>query len=255
MKAVGLKPGHILRMAMILGLCTVIGWCQSYGQRIVSESHFTMESKILSETISITTYRNVVENGEGPILYFTDGQKMIDNGALDCIKKLTESKKIPGAHYVFISTVDPHTAVDKRNTYFFCNPDYLGFFEEELIPTVEGRLSLRPNPNERSLIGISFGGLNAAYFSGKTDLFKNYGLLSPITYPCKEALAAIAFSKNKDLRIFISTGTNDAESYVGPLYQLYTSKGYTVERMQTQGAHDFKNWNRQLETLISFLIG
>lgn len=227
----------------------------------VIETHFTIDSKILSEKISVTTYRTIQDVEPTSIVYITDGQKMIANGALDRIKQLTTRGKIPNAYYVFVSTIDPATNEDKRNTYFFCNNDYVRFFEEELIPRVEGSLSyldtaqykLQGTPEQRSLVGISFGGLSAAYFSGKTDIFKNYALLSPITYPCKDALSSIAFSEKKDLNIFISTGKNDAENYVGSLIQLYTSKGYRIENLKTEGAHDFENWNSQLEEVLHFL--
>ncbi|GAA0873371.1 hypothetical protein GCM10009117_25180 [Gangjinia marincola] len=217
-------------------------------------SSFTINSNILSESISVTTYNAFSNDYISNIIYITDGQKMIDNGALDTIKTLTAKGKIPEATYVFVSTIDAQTKEDKRNTYFFCNADYIRFFEEELVPQIEGTLSRKRTPEQRSLIGISFGGLSAAYFTGKTDLFQNYALLSPITYPCDDALKAIAFSENKNLNILISTGKNDAENYVTPLTNLYKSKGYTVKNITTKGAHDFENWNHQLEEVLNFLI-
>ncbi len=220
-------------------------------QAIPIEESFVLDSQLLSEKISITTYGVSIDAINIPVVYMTDGRKMIENGTLNRIKELTKQGKIPNAYYVFVSTIDAVTNEDKRNTYFFCNDDYIRFFEEELIPHVEGSLSLKIK--QRSLIGISFGGLSAAYFSGKTDLFQNYALLSPITYPCKEALSSIAFSENEHLRIFISTGTNDAENYVEPLYQLYTSKGFRVKQIKTEGVHDFDNWNGQLEEVLNFL--
>ncbi|MEO0525641.1 MAG: alpha/beta hydrolase-fold protein [Bacteroidota bacterium] len=190
-----------------------------------------------------------------PIVYFTDGAKMVENGTLIALKKLTEGVYIKPAYYVFVSSRDPLTGKDHRNTYFFSNPDYLSFFEKELIPKVEKGIGRTFNMENRSLVGISFGGLNGAYFSAKSKMFKKYGLLSPVTYPRKSVIQDIAFSKNKDLHIFLSTGTNDAESYVPPLENIYKSKGYTVKTLQTEGGHDFKNWNGQLKELMVFLSG
>ncbi len=146
------------------------------------QTQFHINSAILSEKISVTTYGTIQDVEPISIVYITDGEKMIVNGALNKIKQLTSQGKIPDAFYVFVSTIDPETKEDKRNTYFFCNDDYIRFFEEELIPTIESTLSRKPK--NRSLVGLSFGGLNGAYFSGKTALFQNYALLSPITYPC-----------------------------------------------------------------------
>ncbi len=110
-------------------------------------------------------------------------------------------------------------------------------------------------PYERLLVGISFGGLNAAYFSAKSvNLFQNFALLSPVTYPRPAVLQDIVFSQNRDLRIFLSTGQNDAEKYVAPLKSMYSGKGYTIKLLHTDGGHDFENWNSQLKQLINFFF-
>ncbi len=223
-----------------------------YEQTHAIEESFILDSKVLFEKISVTTYGVTSDAENRPIVYLTDGQKMIENGALQSIKELTVQGKIPKAYYVFVSTIDPETKEDKRNSYFFCNDDYVRFFEEELVPHVEGSFAKVRTSKQRSLIGISFGGLNAAYFSAKTTLFQNYALLSPITYPCKNVLSAIAFAENKDLTIFISTGKNDAESYVGPLQKRYGSKNHTIRSLTTEGGHDFENWNGQWEIILNY---
>ena len=110
------------------------------------------------------------------------------------------------------------------------------------------------SPFDRSLVGISFGGLNAAYFSVHSTQFQNFGLLSPVTYPCPNLGEQVAFSQREDIRIFISSGQNDAEQYVKQLTPLYQSKEYEVQIVATQGGHDFPNWNAQLKDLLHFLI-
>ncbi len=221
---------------------------------LAQEQSTIFASKQLSKNITIITYDTDSSNKNKPIVYVTDGKKFIKNGSLSLIKKLSSEGKIPKAFYVFVSTIDPKTGNDYRNNYFFNNPKYIAFFEEELIPTIEKSFGQTFNPKDRSLIGISFGGLNGAYFSAKSSAFKNFGLLSPVTYPKKEELIRdISFSKNKDLNIFLSTGTNDAESYFNDLYTIYTSKNYTIKTLETKGGHDFKNWNRQLEEIFNFL--
>ncbi len=221
---------------------------------LAQEQSTILTSKQLSKNITIITYDTDSSNKNKPMVYVTDGKKFIKNGSLNIIKKLSKEEKIPKAFYVFVSTIDPKTGKDNRNNYFFNNPKYLAFFEEELLPTIEKSIGQTFNPEDRSLIGISFGGLNGAYFSAKSSAFKNFGLLSPVIYPKKEELMkAITFSKNKDLNIFLSTGTNDAESYFKDLKAIYTSKNYVIKTLETKGGHDFKNWNGQLETLFNFL--
>ncbi|WP_299216118.1 hypothetical protein [uncultured Aquimarina sp.] len=88
-------------------------------QALPIEKSFIVDSKILSEKISVTTYNVSPDDENIAVVYVTDGQKMIENGALERIKLLTLQKKIPEAYYVFVSTIDVITDVDKRNTYFF----------------------------------------------------------------------------------------------------------------------------------------
>ena len=90
------------------------------------------------------------------IIYVTDGKKFMDNGLLEEIEKLQNKGEVPPAHYVFVSAISPTDQVDYRNEYFFCNPDYLAFFREELIPQVEKKIGQTFTQDKRSLIGISF---------------------------------------------------------------------------------------------------
>ena len=220
--------------------------------RLQAQEISIIESIYLSKNIKVISYFQKNKASELPVVYFTDGEKMLQNGI---IKGLKKDILLPKAHYIFVSTINPENGNDDRNEFFFCNEAYLKFFEEELIPTIESSLDYKVTPEDRSLVGISFGGLNAAYFSANSSFFKNYGLLSPITYPCKTVKEEVVFSKNKDLNIYISSGKNDAENYVRPLVKIYHSKDYNLKTVYTEGAHDFENWNAQIEDLIPFLIG
>lgn len=209
-------------------------------------------SQSLGHDIRVVVHDMTPEVADKPIVYFTDGEKMIEKGALTQLGQLTQSRRIAPAYYVFVSTIDPATQADRRNDYFFCNPKYLTFFEEELLPTVEASFGRTFGAQDRSLVGVSFGGLNAAYFSAHSSQFQHYGLLSPITYPCPSVMQDLAFSKNEALRIFLSTGQQDAEQYLRPLEQMYTSNDYQVRVRYTDGGHDFENWNAQLEEVLNF---
>lgn len=216
------------------------------------------DSKIIASEYLVTNIEYFLHDAnekilDKPIYYFTDGKKMMENGILEQLITLENNKKIAPAYYVFVSTIDAETKEDKRNDYFFCNEAYLNFFEKELIPTVEQQLNHQFDPKNSSLVGVSFGGLNAAFFAAKSNSFQNYGLLSPITYPCPTIAKEIVFSKNKGLNLFISTGQLDAEKYVDPLTQLFQNKGHKVKFHQTAGGHDFENWNAQLEIMLNFL--
>lgn len=213
-----------------------------------------INSTALSRTIAVYAYDADDKQTDKPIIYLTDGKKMLDHQLLPALRKLTRENKIPATYYVFVSTIDEQTGEDHRNEYFFSNPDYLQFFEEELISKVEATFPKEFTPKSRSLIGISFGGLNAAYFSAQSSAFEHFGLLSPVLYPNPSILQKIAFSKNEQLSIFISSGKNDAEQYVKDLEGIYKGKSYYLEVLYTEGGHDFENWNSQLEAVLNFFI-
>lgn len=221
------------------------------------EDSVEISSRFLKRNISVFLYDSKPSVKDKPLIYITDGKKMMENGTLNVLQSLCETNKTSPAVYVFVSTIDPITNVDYRNEYFFCNYNYLLFFEQELIPKIEHELfplSRKRYPKDRTLIGISFGGLNAAYFMAKSAMFKNYALLSPITYPCPDLMKHLAFSTNKDLLVYLSTGTNDAENYIGPLKNLFENKGFQMKYQKTNGGHTFENWNGQLESALTFLI-
>lgn len=161
---------------------------------------------------------------------------------------LTESGHLKRATYVFVSTIDPESQKDFRNEYFFCNEQYVHFFEEELIPGIEQFPDAR-----RNLIGVSFGRLNAAYFAAQTNAFDGYALLSPITYPCERLNKELIFSSFENYKVYISTGKRDAETYVDGLYLVLQSKTSQIRVVRTEGAHDFENWNNQIREVVNFL--
>ncbi len=192
-------------------------------------------------------------SGHAAVHYFTDGKKLLDYDFLDTLLVVEERLQIEPAHWIFISTIDPTTGIDHRNEYFFCNPDYLQFIDSIVIPAVEERLDVSSKPSDRSLIGLSFGGLNAAYFSASSQSFQNFALLSPVTYPCPTVERKILFSENADLRVWLSTGRNDAERYVETLAAAYRGKDFEIEILETDGGHDFANWRQQLAAVLLFL--
>lgn len=217
---------------------------------------FNQELTLTSEELAYDFKVSIKEFGESeskPIIYLTDGESFLENELDLFIDSLTEAKLIPSAYYVFVSSVDERSGSNVRNELFFCNDDYLAFFEQKLIPEVENGIGKTFETAQRSLIGISFGGLNAAYFAVKGSSFQNVAMLSPITYPCKELNQSIAFSERKGLNLFLSTGKNDAETYLDEIYRMFQTKNYNLRVLNTEGGHDFDNWKQQFSEVLSFL--
>ncbi len=216
------------------------------------EKEFTIDSPVLGTKTKVSVHHFGIEESITSIMYFTDGKKVLNAGFLERMQTLFKAGRIPSVYLVFVNSVDLKDNTDKRNDYFFCNPDYLEFFEDEVLPKTEKIIGKSFRSEQRTLLGISFGGLNAAWFSAKSNAFQNYALLSPVTYPCKKVITDINFSKNEGLNIYISTGKNDAEHYVEVLERMYLLKGYKTHLEKTNGGHDFENWAGQLERIFTF---
>lgn len=214
-----------------------------------------IQSTYLSRAIRVYVVDPTPAVREKPIVYLTDGAKLIEHGSLERIRQLSSDGEIGPAYFVFVSSLDPSDpAIDHRNEDFFCNPDFLQCFEEELIPAVEASLPVAFEAKDRLLVGVSFGGLNAACFAAQSRAFHNYALLSPVCYPRPQVFEAIAFSRNPSLRIFLSTGRHDAEQDVENLAALFRRRGDEVRVHVTTGGHDFANWNEQWTVCLKMFL-
>jgi len=204
----------------------------------------------LGRRVEVLTFDPAPTTLKKRIYYFTDGRKWIKGAGRDSLMALKDQH----AMLIFVSSLDvDDPALDHRETDFFCNPAYADFFHHTLIPHVEKRVHLIEGFSKRILVGISFGGLNAAYFSSlEQSPFTGFALLSPITYPCPDIHTRIMLAQATDRKIFLSTGKYDAEKYIRPLTAIYRGKGHDLTVLQTEGHHEFKNWLGQLAELWAF---
>ncbi len=241
---------RVIQLFGLLFIFIILTRCSSRPEKDVD---IDIESLTLGVKIGVSI-RETGTSRDKPIIYITDGEEFLNQGIDLYLEQLTKTSSIPEAYYIYISSIDMLTDQNKRNTFFFCNPDYLKFFEQELMNVVETEVGRTFTREKRGLVGVSFGALNAAYFAAKAETIQNFALLSPITYPCTDLNQAIAFSKNEVLHIFISTGTHDAEKYMPALLGMFESKKYNVKELTTSGGHDFENWKGQIGEAINFMF-
>ena len=106
---------------------------------------------------------------------------------------------------VFVDARDPNdSSVNRRNSQFLCNQDYLSFYEQELIPSIESTYPVGGTREHRGILGLSFGGTNAACFGilGH-ETFSVIGMHSPANHPVRELLPAYEESPRLPLRMFL----------------------------------------------------
>jgi len=58
-----------------------------------------------------------------------------------------------------------------RQELFLCNPKFIDFFTQELIPTIEKKYPISHNREERTILGVSFGGLAASLYRNRIKPF------------------------------------------------------------------------------------
>ncbi|MEO1654714.1 MAG: alpha/beta hydrolase-fold protein [Bacteroidota bacterium] len=196
------------------------------------------------------------EMGDLPCLYVVDGPSYIKDGGMKALlDRLIQSKKIKPIMAVFIDSRDPrYPEKNRRNKEFLGNPAYLTFITDELITRIEDDYPSSPHQQDRAFLGLSFGGLMAAYVGVQaSDLFYNIGIQSPSTHPFPEIYEMYEKSERLPIRIFLSTGTkNDTQSDALKFKQILEEKNYPFEYKEVAAGHNWDNWKPLLDDILLF---
>ena len=219
-----------------------------------------IESKVLGYPLQYRVY--VPEGAEDkrlPVLFVTDGQWYIEPGGLpQVLDELAEEGSIEPALVVFVDSRDPkNPKQNRRNSQFFCNGDYADFFTDELIPSIDAQFATTARREDRVVLGMSFGGLNAACFGLlANDTFGGIAMQSPATHPVPQLHVTWRDMPKADLRIFLSTGTNrDNEASTRGLHRILEDKGYDMEYIEVDEGHNWRNWKPLLDDVALFFFG
>jgi enterochelin esterase family protein len=145
--------------------------------------HGRTESKTIYSTYRSTNYNVTIYLPPGydagietyPTVYFQDGSDYINLGsATRIIDNLLDSLKIRPMIAVFV------TPTNRNEEYAgSTRTQYRQFFVYELVPYIDTNYRTIPSPNERAVLGDSYGGNISALISYyHPDLFGNCGLHS-----------------------------------------------------------------------------
>ncbi len=190
------------------------------------------------------------------VLFITDGPAYIKHGRVPkVLDRLIDSAKIDPVIAVFVDARDPDDLrVNRRNLEFFCNEEYLSFYVSELIPAIERTYPVQRGREARTILGVSFGGLNAACFGFMGyEIFSGIGMHSPAIHPVDNLLAAYEESSKLPLRIFLSTGyPNDNTSDNRKFQRLLRRKGYDMKFVQLNAGHNWGNWRRLIDDVLLY---
>ncbi len=193
------------------------------------------------------------------VLFITDGPAYIQQGHVpDVLDRLIDSAEIDPVIAVFVDARDPDDLrVNRRNREFFCNEDYLSFYVSELIPAIERVYPVRETREARTILGVSFGGLNAACFGFMGyEFFSGIGMHSPAVHPVENLLPAYESAPKLPLRIFLSTGYPDDNTAENRRFKrLLQKKGYDMKFVQIAAGHTWRNWKHLIDDVLLYFYG
>jgi enterochelin esterase-like enzyme len=191
-----------------------------------------------------------------PVLFLTDGQNYISRGRMHkTLDRLIADGKIEPVIAVFVDARDPdNLKSNRRNAEFLCNPDYLQFYSDELIPTIEKNYPVTVDREGRTIMGLSFGGTNAACFGLLGyDTFSGIAMQSPANHPVKELLPAYEEMPVLPLRVFLSTGKPDDNTQANRRFRtILQDRGYEMEYVEVRQGHNWDNWRPLIDDILTY---
>lgn len=214
-------------------------------------------SSHLGYALQYRVYRpaNITADSNLPTLYVTDGQMYLSYGNFKGIlDDAIGSGEIEPLVVVFVDSRNPDKPDENRRTNeFMCNTKYAGFFASELIPTISREQPVSPSRDDRVILGVSFGGLNAACFGlALSELFSGIAMQSPASGEHLDVVRELYEEREPlPLKIFISVGSrNDNTGAVKRFDKTLEKKGYDVTFVKVRGTHDWKNWTPLLDDVL-----
>ena len=225
----------------------------------------TPDTRISSEVLGYDLqYRVYVPEGvesasDLPVLFITDGQAYIQRGEMPrVLDRIIGSGEIEPVVAVFVDARDPdNLRSNRRYSQFLCSSDYLSFYTEELIPLIEQSYPVGRSRDHRAILGLSFGGTNAACFGLLgSESFSKIGMHSPANHPVRELLPAYEEMPLLPLRMFLSTGNpNDNTEANREFHRVLRDKGYPMKYIETREGHNWDNWRPLIDDVLLYFYG
>ncbi len=147
----------------------------------------SIASQALGYTVNYWVYAPAGYEGleQLPVLYVLDGNDFVDErmGALpNVLDNLIAGGQIQPVLAVFVDAREPgESQRNRREDEFLANPvEHAHFIAEELVPAIDRAYRTNPRPEARAIVGVSYGGLSAAYIAAtQTTVFHNLAAFSP----------------------------------------------------------------------------
>lgn len=151
----------------------------------------------------------------------------------------------------------------QRNDEFTCNPKFMEFLNSELLPWFTSQYHVSADPDQRIIVGSSFGGLLAAYFAFHhpetvSNVLSQSGSFhwgkKEDEFPFEWLVREFAFGEKKPITIYMEVGNLEGEySWSDPQFPhqiishrhfktILDLKGYDVTYREYRGGHEMLSW-------------
>jgi len=243
-----------MRLFMVLILVSVCSPVFADGK--LSED-IRISSDVLDYDLQYRVYvpEGVRRNSVLPTLYITDGQWYISRGELPALldKEITAGNIEP-VLVVFVDSRNPdNLQQNRRNQQFFCNPRYVDFFTDELLPTIDEDYPTSAVRDDRVILGLSFGARNSACFGLMAhDSFAGIAMQSPANSEMVDELRFQYMTQEKlPLKIFMSVGTISDNTQAGRQFmEALKFQEYDLTYREVNEGHDWDNWGPLLDDVL-----
>ena len=243
-----------MRLLVFLILSSISG-------QVFADGKLSDNIRIFSDSLGYDLQYRVYEpkgmrrNSELPALYITDGQWYISRGELPALlDREIAAGNIEPVLVVFVDSRNPdNLQQNRRNQQFFCNPRYVDFFTDELLPTIDKEYPSSAMRDDRVILGLSFGGRNSACFGLMAyDSFAGIAMQSPAN---SEMMAELCFQymaqEKLPLKFFMSVGTvNDNTQASRQFMETLKFQGYDLTYCEVNEGHDWDNWAPLLDDVL-----
>lgn len=228
---------------------------------------FTSQRYPTTRTVWVYTPPGYDASQRYPSVYFHDGGDYLEFGsAAATFDNLIADGAIPPLIGVF---VDP-SAEHGRGVDYDLNADYRAFICDELVPWVDQRYATAASPEQRVIVGASFGGLIALFIAhGRPDLF---GLVSSQSgfVSRNDATMTSAFANVAPLPLKIHLIIGTYETHIGPFERdaaeanflesnrvfrdVLARQDYQHAYAEYHDGHAWAMWRARLADALSWLL-
>jgi enterochelin esterase-like enzyme len=196
-----------------------------------------------------------------PVIYVTDGHEYSDDekgSMLIVLDNLIAKNKIKPVIAVFIDPRDPDSlSVNKRESQFLMNENYLDFVSDELVKRIDSLYKTGKSADSRAILGTSYGGVCATYFGlMRSNVFHLVGIQSPAYWSAAKLQDIFKNIPKLPLKLFMSTGNiNDGEMLTRMVKGMFEQNNYTIMYKEVSEGHSWGNWRALLDDMLIYFWG